>query len=137
MADARRRIAILGGGIAGLTAAYELTSPDQPNPPIVTLYTLGWRAGGKCASGRDPLAGYRVQEHGLHVFFGFYDNAFRMLRECHAELAALGELRRLYAVSQERFAVFHRFLAGADSPCGVFDRKVIDAAIAREGKPPT
>ena len=49
----------------------------------------------------------------------------------------LRELRRLYAVSQERFAVFRRFLAGADSPCGVFDRTVIDAAIAREGKPPT
>ena len=49
----------------------------------------------------------------------------------------LAELRRLYAVSQERFAVFRRFLAGADSPCGVFDRAVIDAAIAREGRPPT
>jgi len=48
----------------------------------------------------------------------------------------LAELRRLHAVSQERFAVFRRFLAGADSPCGVFDRTVIDAAIAREGKPP-
>jgi uncharacterized Ntn-hydrolase superfamily protein len=48
----------------------------------------------------------------------------------------LGELRRLYAVSLERFAVFRRFLAGADSPCGVFDRVVIDAAIAREGRPP-
>jgi uncharacterized Ntn-hydrolase superfamily protein len=47
------------------------------------------------------------------------------------------ELRRLYAVSQERFAVFRHFLAGTDSPCGVFDRAVIDAAIAREGKPPT
>ena len=45
----------------------------------------------------------------------------------------LAELRRLYAVSQERFAVFRRFLAGTDSPCGVFDRAVIDAAIAREG----
>jgi uncharacterized Ntn-hydrolase superfamily protein len=49
----------------------------------------------------------------------------------------LRELRRLYAVSLERFAVFRRFLAGADSPCGVFDRAVIDAAIAREGIPPT
>jgi uncharacterized Ntn-hydrolase superfamily protein len=49
----------------------------------------------------------------------------------------LAELRRLHAVSQERFAVFRRFLAGADSPCGVFDRTVLDAAIAREGKPPT
>ena len=49
----------------------------------------------------------------------------------------LGELRRLHAVSQERFAVFCRFLAGTDSPCGVFDRSVIDAAVARDGKPPT
>jgi len=48
----------------------------------------------------------------------------------------LAELRRLYAVSQERFAVFRRFLAGTDSPCGVFDRAVIDAAVARDGKPP-
>jgi uncharacterized Ntn-hydrolase superfamily protein len=44
----------------------------------------------------------------------------------------IAELRRLYAVSRERFAVFRRFLAGTDSPCGVFERAVIDAAIGRE-----
>ncbi|HEY8287771.1 MAG TPA: DUF1028 domain-containing protein [Acetobacteraceae bacterium] len=48
----------------------------------------------------------------------------------------LRELRRLYAVSQERSAIFRRFLPGADSPCGVFDRAVIDAVIARDGKGP-
>lgn len=48
----------------------------------------------------------------------------------------LAELRRLYRVSQERFAVFRRFLPGADSPFGVHDRAVIDAAIAREARPP-
>jgi uncharacterized Ntn-hydrolase superfamily protein len=48
----------------------------------------------------------------------------------------LRELRRLYAVSKEKFAVFRRFLAGTDSPCGVFDRVVLDAAIARYGKRP-
>jgi len=48
----------------------------------------------------------------------------------------LAELRRLLAVSQEKFAVFRRFLAGSDSPCGVFDRAVIDAAVARDGIPP-
>jgi uncharacterized protein with NAD-binding domain and iron-sulfur cluster len=90
MANARR-IAILGGGIAGLTAAYELSDPAQPNPPQVTLYQLGWRAGGKCASGRDPAAGFRVQEHGLHVFFGFYDNAFAMLRDCYQQLDLSGD----------------------------------------------
>jgi uncharacterized Ntn-hydrolase superfamily protein len=45
----------------------------------------------------------------------------------------LAELRRLCGVSQERFAVFRRFLAGADSPCGVFDRTVIEAAMSAHG----
>jgi uncharacterized Ntn-hydrolase superfamily protein len=49
----------------------------------------------------------------------------------------LAELRRLHRVSLERFAVFRRFLPGTDSPCGVFDRTAIDAAVAREGLPPT
>ena len=48
----------------------------------------------------------------------------------------LAELRRLLRVSRERFAVFRRFMPGADSPCGVFDRTVIEAAVQREGQPP-
>jgi len=46
----------------------------------------------------------------------------------------LAELRRLHRVSRERFAVYRRFMPGRDSPCGVFDRAVIDAAVARDGK---
>ena len=42
----------------------------------------------------------------------------------------LAELRRLLAVSQQYFAVFRRFLPGTDSACGVFDRAVIDGAVA-------
>jgi uncharacterized Ntn-hydrolase superfamily protein len=49
----------------------------------------------------------------------------------------IAELRRLYGVSKERFAVFRRFLPGTDSPCGVFDRTVIDAAMERERTSPT
>ena len=48
----------------------------------------------------------------------------------------LAELRRLYRVSLERFAAFRRFLPGTDSPIGVLDRAVIDAAIARDRVPP-
>ncbi len=47
----------------------------------------------------------------------------------------LAELRRLYRVSLERFAVFRRFLAGRDSEYGTLDRAVIEAAIARDGLP--
>jgi len=49
----------------------------------------------------------------------------------------LTELWRLYRVSLERYAVFRRFLAGRDSPVGVLDRAVIDAAIARDRVPPS
>jgi uncharacterized Ntn-hydrolase superfamily protein len=45
----------------------------------------------------------------------------------------IGELERLHRVSRERYAVFRRFLPGVESPCGVFDRAVIEAAIARAG----
>ena len=48
----------------------------------------------------------------------------------------LAELWRLYRVSLERYAVFRRFLPGSDSPWGVFDRAVMDAAIARDSVPP-
>jgi uncharacterized Ntn-hydrolase superfamily protein len=46
----------------------------------------------------------------------------------------IAELRRLHRVSQERFAVFRRLMPGADSPCGVFDRAVIEDVVAREGR---
>lgn len=87
---AKRRVVILGGGMAALTAAFELTDPSNPRSADldVTLYQLGWRLGGKGASGRnlDPDAGARIEEHGLHNLFGFYDNTFRVLRRCYAEL---------------------------------------------------
>lgn len=82
----KKRIAILGGGLGGLAAAFEITSqPGWAERYEVTLYQKGWRLGGKGASGR---AGQerRIEEHGLHCFWGFYDNAFYMLRTCYAEL---------------------------------------------------
>jgi uncharacterized Ntn-hydrolase superfamily protein len=48
----------------------------------------------------------------------------------------LVELRRLYHVSRERFAVFRRFLPGRDSEWGTLDRAVVDAAIQHDRVPP-
>jgi len=48
----------------------------------------------------------------------------------------LSELRRLYRVSLERFAVFRGMLAGNDSAWGTIDRPTIDASIARDRMPP-
>lgn len=77
-------VAVIGGGCASVAAAFELTRPEHKGKFHVTLYQLGWRLGGKGASGRG-LAG-RIEEHGLHIWLGYYDNAFRLLRECYAEL---------------------------------------------------
>ena len=80
-----RRVAILGGGIAGLSAAWELSRADQGEPGArVTVYQRGWRLGGKGASSRGIHG--RIEEHGLHVWLGYYENAFRLVRECYAEL---------------------------------------------------
>ena len=46
------------------------------------------------------------------------------------------ELRRLHRVSLERYAIFRRFMPGADNPYGTIDRDVINAAIEREGLAP-
>src|SRR5689334_4576232 len=81
----RKRIAVLGGGMAGLAAAWELSKPDRADEiESVTVYQRGWRLGGKGASSRGVHG--RVEEHGLHVWLGYYENAFRLLRECYEEL---------------------------------------------------
>ncbi len=75
------RVAIVGGGCAGLAAAWQLS--QQPGYEI-HVYEKSWRLGGKGASAR--AADGRILEHGLHVWFGFYENAFKMMRECYAEV---------------------------------------------------
>ncbi|TNE55859.1 MAG: hypothetical protein EP341_05170 [Sphingomonadales bacterium] len=88
MAAGKTRVAVIGGGCAAMALAWELSRPELQDQYEVTIYQEGWRLGGKGASGRGPSG--RIEEHGLHIWLGFYDNAFRMMRECHAELEAAG-----------------------------------------------
>jgi uncharacterized protein with NAD-binding domain and iron-sulfur cluster len=83
MPKSRIRVAVIGGGCAALTAAFELTRPQHNGRYEVTIYQMGWRLGGKGASGRGPAD--RIEEHGLHLWMGFYENAFRLMRDCYAE----------------------------------------------------
>ncbi|HLS46340.1 MAG TPA: FAD-dependent oxidoreductase, partial [Ornithinicoccus sp.] len=75
----RDRVVILGGGMAGLTTAWELSSGSWTERfDSITVYQRGWRLGGKGASGRGDHG--RIEEHGLHVLLGYYDATFRVLR---------------------------------------------------------
>lgn len=85
------QVAIVGGGCAGITTAFELTRPEHDGRYEVTVYQLGWRLGGKGASGRGPSD--RIEEHGLHVWLGYYENAFQLLRQCYRELDRAPESR--------------------------------------------
>jgi len=79
-----KRIAILGGGVGSMATALELTSDKNWQSRYdITVYQMGWRLGGKGASGRG--VNNRIQEHGLHIWLGFYENAFRIMRQVYDE----------------------------------------------------
>lgn len=92
----KKKIAILGGGAGAMASAWGLTSKaGWADEYEITVYQRGWRLGGKGATGRElldvpdaePNERYnRLVEHGFHAWFGFYENAFSVIRECYAEL---------------------------------------------------
>ncbi len=81
----KKKIAVLGGGPSALAAVYWLTSTQALRDRYdITVYQMGWRLGGKGASGRGAHG--RILEHGLHILFGFYQNFFFMMRHAYGEL---------------------------------------------------
>lgn len=91
----RKKIAILGGGMASLAAALELTRyPDWKARYEITIYQLGWRLGGKCATGRGVDG--RIEEHGIHIMQGWYHNTFRLMNEVYAERRAVSAAPPVY-----------------------------------------
>ncbi|MDM0105035.1 NAD(P)-binding protein [Variovorax sp. J22R24] len=101
------RVTIVGGGCAGLSTAWQLLKLneerakllDSDNPRerrtaqewpeyAITVYESSWHLGGKGASRRDEHG--RILEHGLHVWLGFYENAFKLMRECYAQVEGEG-----------------------------------------------
>ena len=77
----RTKVVVVGGGPSGLSTAYHLTAASNPRADEldVTVYQMGWRLGGKGATGRDS-ENDRILEHGIHGFAGFYWNSTEMLK---------------------------------------------------------
>lgn len=87
----KTKVAVIGSGVGAITAVYALTqTKDWSAKYDITIYQMGWRSGGKGASGRNAQFGQRIEEHGLHVWAGFYDNAFRNIRQCYKQLNDIG-----------------------------------------------
>ena len=82
-----RQIPRRKGSRSSAAGARECRPPGsyRDNPATSSTSTKaagGWAA--KAASVRDKDG--RILDHGLHVWLGFYENAFRMMRECYAEV---------------------------------------------------
>ncbi len=74
--------------MGAMSAAFALSEVDPHGERYeITVYQQGWRLGGKTASGRNAAMGQRIEEHGLHIWAGFYINAFTMMRVVMRELA--------------------------------------------------
>lgn len=93
----KKKIAVLGSGVGSMSTVWALTSlPNWQDRWEITVYQMGWRLGGKGASGRNPDYHQRIEEHGLHVWAGFYDNGFRVMREVYEAAARTsGPIRTL------------------------------------------
>lgn len=93
------KVAILGGGIGALATAFELAKqvrPDGQGKYDITVYQMGWRLGGKLATGRNIEKGGRIEEHGIHGFMGSYYNAAGMMSEVYKLLANVPGLKGYY-----------------------------------------
>ena len=92
-AGSKQKVAILGGGPAGLSAACSLTATEALRAQYdVTVYQSGWRVGGKCGQGRMGPEN-RIEINGTHYLFGAYDACFALARGIFDELEAAGDTR--------------------------------------------
>src|SRR3954451_20705469 len=128
-------VAVLGGGVAGLTAAHELIERGF----AVTVYEARDRLGGKARSLPVPDSGNDGRralpaEHGFRFFPGFYKHVPDTMRRIGVDSHLVGAERVLLAQgggrrelvttahlpeSLEDFALVSRFLLEAATKLGV------------------
>lgn len=78
MNDQSPNVIIIGGGLAGMTIAKEVVKQGLP----VTILEAATRLGGKAGSDRNKNGAW--EDHGYHVFPGWYLNTRALLKELNA-----------------------------------------------------
>jgi len=82
----KTKVLLVGGGMGALATAYYLTNTEaRRNTYDVRILAMGHILGGKGANWRNALRAERIEEHGIHVIFGFYHNFLRMFREVYVD----------------------------------------------------
>jgi hypothetical protein len=94
-------VTVIGGGLAGMTAAWAIAKLGIPVRLLEAEQELGGMAGSRTLAGR-------VEDHGVHVFPAFYRNSFQLIEE----LGIAGNLRacdNFYQLMPGEFPVFRTF----------------------------
>ncbi|MBK8255399.1 MAG: NAD(P)-binding protein [Polyangiaceae bacterium] len=135
----KRKIAVLGGGLGALSAVAALTDTAQKAGELeVTVFEATGHLGGKGASVRNPEARGRIEEHGLHLWFGFYDHAFELMRTVYKENnrppgSPLRTLEDAF-LPHDRIMFYHS--THVRSPSWVLDFPRRDAEVGKPAKTP-
>ncbi|CAL9647183.1 hypothetical protein SUDANB176_06509 [Streptomyces sp. enrichment culture] len=94
-------VTVVGGGLAGMTAAWNIRRIGVPVRLLEASSALGGMAGAKLIDGR-------VEDHGVHVFPAWYRNTFQLLEE----VGITGNLREcdnFYQLMPGEFPAFRTF----------------------------
>src|ERR1700747_3706975 len=97
-ADQPRRVVVVGAGIAGLTAAYELVKQGHE----VQLLEARMRAGGRVYTSRGPFADGAYAEAEAVDFGDGYELWMRYIREFNLQLADVPKRPKQIVFARER-----------------------------------
>ncbi|MFE4371740.1 FAD-dependent oxidoreductase [Streptomyces sp. NPDC056835] len=98
---ATEHVTVVGGGLAGMTAAWNLRRMGLPVRLLEAAPELGGMAGARVIGGR-------VEDHGVHVFPAWYANALRLIDD----LGLAGNLRaceNFYQLLPGEYPAFRSF----------------------------